>query len=336
MNKAITLKDLAIKLNMSVSTVSKALNDDVLISSITKERVKKLAEEWNYTPNEVARNFKLNKTFTVGLIIPNMLDQFYALAINGVEDIAAIEKYNVIVSQSHENPEKEKKIVELMKRNRVDGLIIAITKETQDMTLFRKLESIGIPVVFFARPPKEISFDSVTADNESGAFEATDFLIKKGHKRIAHLMGPVSLEVSHIRFNGYKKALQKNSIFFDPDLVKVVTLTTKSTFKTMMELMKLKNPPTGIFAFKNYLSLDAIEYLKRNNPSKIKKIDFTGFGKLPLLQYLDKKPIASIDENSYQIGLEAARLLFKKIEDTNSDQHTTSMQIKVPGKLVIH
>ncbi|MEO9003544.1 MAG: LacI family DNA-binding transcriptional regulator [Ginsengibacter sp.] len=336
MNKAITLKDLAVKLNMSVSTVSKALNDNALISSITRNRVKKLASEWNYTPNEVARHFKLNKTFTVGLIIPNMLDQFYALAINGVEDIAGIEKYNVIVSQSHENPEKEEKIVELMKRNRVDGLIIAITKETQDMTLFHKLEYIGIPVVFFARPPKENLFDSVTADNESGAFEATDFLIKKGHKRIAHLMGPVSMEVSHIRFNGYKKALQKNNIFFDPDLVKVVTLTTKSTFKTMVELMKLKNPPTGIFAFKNYLSLDAIEYLKRNNPSKIKKIDFTGFGKLPLLQYLEKKPVASIDENSYQIGLEAARLLFKKIDAHDKERRSICQQIKVPGKLVVH
>lgn len=336
MNKAITLKDLATRLNMSVSTVSKALNNDVLISRITRERVKKLAQEWNYTPNEVARNFKLNKTFTVGLIIPNVLDQFYALAINGVEHIAGIEKYNVIVSQSYENREKEESIVELMKRNRVDGLIIAITKETRDMTLFHKLESIGIPVVFFARPPKESTFDSVTADNEGGAFDATEYLIKKGHKRIAHLMGPVSLEVSHIRFNGYKKALQKNSIFFDPDLVKVVTLTTKSTFKTMIELMKLKDPPTGIFAFKNYLSLDAIEYLKRNNPSKIKKVDFTGFGKLPLLQYLDKKPVASIDENSYQIGLEAANLLFKKIDGQDTEQAKIPSHIKVPGKLVVH
>lgn len=336
MNKAITLKDIATKLNMSISTVSKALNNDVLISALTRERVRKLADEWNYTPNEVARHFKLNKTFTVGLIIPNMLDQFYALAINGVEYIAGTEKYNVIVSQSHENPEKEEKIVELMKRNRVDGLVVAITKETNDMTLFHKLKSIGIPVVFFARPPKENSFDSVTADNEGGAFEATEFLIKKGHKRIAHLMGPVSMEVSQIRFNGYKKALQKNHIFFDPDLVKAVTLTTKSTFTTMIELMKIKDPPTGIFAFKNYLSLDAIEYLKRNNPSKIKKVDFTGFGKLPLLQYLDKKPVASIDENSYQIGLEAAKLLFKKIDTQDIGQMETPRHIKVPGKLVVH
>lgn len=336
MQKAVTLKDLATRLNMSVSTVSKALNNDVLISTLTRERVKKLAEKWNYTPNEVARNFKLNKTFTLGLIIPSMLDQFYALAINGVEYMASQKKYNVIISQSYENPDKENKIIELMKRNRVDGLIISTTKKTQDLTTFQKLEETGIPVVFFVRPPKENSFDSVAADNEIGAFEATDFLVKKGHTRIAHLMGPATMEVSKIRFNGYKKALRKNNIFYDFDLVKVVTLTTKSTFKAMIELMKLKDPPTGIFSFKNYLSLDAIEYLKRNNPSKIKKVDFAGFGKLPLLQYLDKKPIASIDENSYQIGLEAAKLLFNKIEITDSVLHTKPRRIKVPGKLVIH
>lgn len=336
MNKAVTLKDLAVRLNMSVSTVSKALNDNVLISEITRERVKKLASEWNYTPNEVARNFKLNKTFTLGLIIPNMLDQFYVLAINGVEQIAGMEKYNVIVSQSHENPETEENIVELMKRNRVDGLIISTTKETQDMKLFHTLEAIGIPIVFLARSPKENSFDSVTADNEAGAFEATDFLIKKGHKRIAHLMGPVSMGASQTRFNGYKKALQKNGIYFDPDLVKVVTLTTRSTFNAMIDLMKLKNPPTGIFTFKNYLSIDAIEYLRRHHPSKIKKIDFAGFGKLPLLQYLAKKPAASIDENSYQIGLEAAKLLFKKIDAQHTEQKKIPRHIKVPGKLVVH
>lgn len=336
MSKAITLKDIAIKLNMSVSTVSKALNNHALISPITKDRVSKLAKKWDYIPNEVARGFKLNKTFTIGLIVPNMSDQFYGLAVHGIEDIAEIKKYNVIVSQTYENPGKESNIVELMKRNRVDGLIIAPTKETKDMTIFKNMENIGIPVVFFVRPPKEPSFDSVTSDNEAGAFEATDFLIKKGHKRIAYLMGPVSMEVSQQRFNGYKKALQKNNLHFDSDLVRVVNFTSRSTFKTMVQLMKLDIPPTGIFAFKSYLGLDAIEYLKRNNPSMIKRVEFTGFGKLPLLQYLNQKPAASIDENFYEIGVESAKLIFKKIEAYDTGERRNAQHIKVPGKLVIH
>src|SRR5258705_10196887 len=109
-----------------------------------------------------------------------------------------------------------------MKRSRVDGLMVVITKKSQDMLLFLNLKNIGIPVVFFARPPKDDSFDYVTADNEDGAFKATEYLIKKGHKRIGHLMGPESMAVSQLRLQGYKTAMQKNKIGFDPDLVKAV------------------------------------------------------------------------------------------------------------------
>ena len=336
MKKGVTLKDIAQKLHMSISTVSKSLNNDFSISSMTKERVKKLAADWNYIPNEAARHFKQNKTYTLGLILPNMLDQFFVLAINGVEKVAAMEKYNVIISQSHEDPVTEEKIVDLMKRNRVDGVIVAITKKTQDMSPFQKLENIGIPVVFFARPPKVDFFDYVTADNEGGAFKATEFLIKKKHERIGHLMGPESLAVSYIRLQGYKTALQKNKIRFDPDLVKVVDLTEESTFLAMSQFMKMKSPPTAIFTFKNYISLDAIEYLKKKFPAKLKKIDFAGFGNLPLFRYLDHKPLASIEENSYQIGFEAAQLLFRNINSEESEEKEISHHIKVPCKLVIH
>lgn len=336
MKKGVTIKDIALKLNMSISTVSKALNNDPSISALTKERVKKLANEWNYIPNEAARHFKLNKTFAVGLIIPNMLDEFYVLVINGAEKIAFMENYNVIMSQSHEDPVTEEKIVDLMKRNRVDGLIVAITKETQDMAPFRNLESIGIPVVFFARPPKDDFFDYVIADNEGGAFEATEFLIKKGHRRIGHLMGPEPLAVSHKRLQGYKAALEKHTIKFDPALVKVTDLTEESTFLAMSQFMKMKFPPTAFFAFKNYVSLDAIEYLKKKFPKKLDKIDFTGFGNLPLFRYLDHKPLASIEENSYQIGLQAAQLLFKNIRLRESEEKEYSQHIKVPCRLVVH
>lgn len=149
MKKGITIKDIARKLNMSVSTVSKALNNNPSISTLTKERVKKLAEEWNYIPNEAARHFKLNKSFTIGVIMPDLLDQFYVLAINGVEEIANRKNYHVIISQTHEDHEKETGIVENMIRNRVDGVIIAISKNTRDLNMFKRLINTGIPVVFF-------------------------------------------------------------------------------------------------------------------------------------------------------------------------------------------
>ncbi|MEO7309589.1 MAG: LacI family DNA-binding transcriptional regulator [Chitinophagaceae bacterium] len=336
MKKAVTIKDIALRLSMSVSTVSKALNNDPTISAATRERVKTQAGEWNYIPNEAARHFKLNKTFTIGLIIPSMLDQFYILAINGAEKVAATEKYNVIISQSHEDPVNEEKIVDLMKRNRVDGLLVAITKSTQDMSPFQKLENIGIPVVFFARPPVGSAFDYVIADNEGGAFSATEFLIQSGHRHIAHLMGPESMGVSHVRLRGYKMALEKNGIPFDPELVQSVDLTEASTTAAMAAFMKMKNPPTAFFAFKNYISLDAIEFIKKQYPSELKKIDFTGFGNLPIFQYYDHKPKASVEENSYNIGYEAAQLLFKNIREGELEDKDQFHHLRLPCELVVH
>jgi Transcriptional regulators len=321
---------------MSVSTVSKALNDDPSISQLTKERVKKQAADWNYIPNEAARNFKLNKTFTLGLVIPNMMDQFYGLAINGAEKVATEEKYHVIISQSQEDPVREENIIDLMKRNRVDGLIVAMTKNREDMQPFRTLENMGIPTVFMSRKPKDDAFDYVTADNEGGAFKATEYLIKKGHTLIGHIMGPESMAVSHARLAGYKRALEKYHIPFHAGLVKPVDLTPESTFEAMRHFMGMEQVPTAFFTFKNYVSLEAMEYLKKNHPHKLAEIDFAGFGNLPLFQYLDHKPVASIDENSYEMGERAARLLFQIIKGQQPLGMREVQHVEISCKLLEH
>ncbi len=149
-------------------------------------------------------------------------------------------------------------------------------------------------------------------------------------------MGPASMSVSQIRFEGYKKALQKHGVPYDTSLVKAVDFTPASTYKAMNLLMKIKAPPTGIYTFKNYISLDVIHFLKKYYPLKLKKIDVVGFGNLPLLQYLDHKPSASIEENSYTMGIEAAQLIFRNMEVQESEQKEISHHIKVPCKLVVH
>ncbi len=335
MKKGVTLKDIAKRLNMSISTVSKALSNDASISILTKERVNKQAQEWNYIPNESARHFKLNKSFTIGLIIPDLLDQFYVLAINGVEAVAEKQNYNVILSQTHEDVVNEEKITNVMIRNRVDGVIVAITKKTIDMSLFQKLISLGIPVVFIAREPKDSSYNYVLSNNKEGAYKATEFLIKRGHRRIAHIMAPQAMQTSQVRLQGYMQALENNKIPIDKALIKVVDFTKNATATAMKDLMKLKDHPTGIFTFKNYITLDAIDYLKRNYPPRLDKIDFVGFGNLPLLQYLDHKPAASIEENSFEMGAVAARLLFKLMND-ESKVSTTPEHIQIPCKLIVY
>jgi LacI family transcriptional regulator len=335
MKKGVTIKDIAIKLNMSVSTVSKALNNHPSISSDTKQRVQALAREWNYVPNETARHFKLNKTFTIGLLIPDLLDQFYVLCINGVEKIAAERSYNVIIAQTYDSAAAEDKITASMVRNRVDGVIAALSKETEQMNSFKRLEDLGIPVVFVARPPREPGFHYIVADDAAATNEAIRLLIDRGHRRIAHLKGPHAMAVSRLRSDSYRRALAQQGVSYDDLLVREVDFSAESTYCAMEALMHLSSPPTAIFSFKNYINLDAIEYLRKNNPEKLQRIEFIGFGNLPMLQYLHTKPIASIEESPAEMGEAAAQLLFELIE-TMAINDLPPRTIQIPCRLVEH
>jgi DNA-binding LacI/PurR family transcriptional regulator len=240
------------------------------------------------------------------------------------------------MAQSHEDLKKEENIANVMIRNRVDGLIVAVTKHTVDMELFHKFNAVGIPIIFIVREPLNYSFNYVSVNNVEGAFKATDFLIKNGHKRIAHLMGPRTLQISLVRLEGYKNALKNNNIPLDMDLVKEVDFTKNETEKAMEELIKLKEPPTAFFTFKNDITLDAIRFLKNKHPDKIGLVDFTDFGNLPLFEYLENKPVASVDENFYEVGKQAAILLFQMINEDGRDHNQNPKKIEIPCELVVH
>ncbi|MCH5597569.1 LacI family DNA-binding transcriptional regulator [Niabella ginsengisoli] len=318
--KGVTIVDIAHRLNMSASTVSKALKDDKTISAITRERVKALAKEWNYIPNQAARNFQQNKSFTLAIVIPDLLDQFYALAINGIEEVAIQNNYNVIICQSYDNSEREINILNHLVSSRIDGIIIVVSKNTKDLTIFDNMEKQGIPIVFFARSIQQPSFSSVSSDHNDGALKAINLLIKRGHKRIAHLAGPNALLTSHLRHTAYKKALEQNNIPYDAALVKATDFSYESTSTALTELYKDKHPPTAFFVFKSYVGLDIKRFLQSSHPKKLKHTDIIGFGNLPLIKQLETKPTASLDENSQMMGRQAAELLFEKIKDTEAEK----------------
>lgn len=319
MKKGVTIIDIAKKLNMAPSTVSKALNDHHSISSITKERVKALATEWNYVPNEAARHFKQNKSQTLAVVIPNLLDQAFILIIRGIEKVAAQHHYNVIISESYDNAVKEAGIINDLISKRVDGVIIAIAKNSISVDKLKRLEEVGTPVTLICRPLSTTTFNIVTSDTEDGAVKMIRFLQKKGHKRIAHIMGPKSFETSNLRLQAYKKALEVAKIKFDPALVKESSFTEKSTAKAVDELIKMENAPTAIFVFKNYLSLDIINHLKVKHPNYLNQLAIVGYGELPLYRYLDHKPLASIDERPGLIGEKAADIVFQRINKAENE-----------------
>ncbi len=334
MGRGITLKDIAIKLNMSVSTVSKSLNDDPAISAFTKKRVKELADKWNYVANESARHFKLKRTFTIGLIIPNLRDPFFVEAINGIEEIAGAERYNIILTQTHEDVVKEESVAGVMIRNRVDGIIASITKNTTDTAIFEKFRTVGIPVVHIIREPPADYSNYVSLNNIEGAFKATDFLIKRGHTRVACIMGPGTMPIALARFEGYRQAILTRKLPFDPMLVKEVDFSKKETEKAMQNLLKLRPPPTAFFTFKNDITLDAIQFLKKKYPHKLNEIDFTDFGNLSFFKYLEYKPIASVEEDFYEVGRQAAALLLEMVKEKDPERVDENKNIIIPCRLI--
>ncbi|MBO0951443.1 LacI family DNA-binding transcriptional regulator [Fibrella forsythiae] len=333
MRRSVTLKDLAKELGLSVSGVSKALRNDPGIGDATVARVRQLAEERNYVPNLAAIHLKQKRNFKIGVIIPDLFDQFYGLALRGIEDTAARNQYSVVFTQTHEQPDRERALIETMIRNRIDGLLISITTQTDQTDFVDQLEAIGIPVVFFVRAPRDRPSYNVTADSFEGSREAITYLIRKGHRRIAHLRGPTLLSLSQVRYDGYLQALYDHQLPFDANLVKQPTPEPDSVDNLMRELMQLNDPPTAVFTFKNYLTLDAISYMQRNDSARVSPLDFIGFGNLPLLKHIDYRPLAAVDADPFDLGAEAFDLLHQRMV---SSSEPVIQQVKIPCQMTIY
>lgn len=331
----ITIKELARRLNLSPSTVSKALHDYPGIGLVTREKVKALAKELHYVPNQTAIHFKQQKTFTLGVILPSLLDQFYSLAVNGIENYTMDHDYSVLICQSHESVEREKQLLSIMQRNRVDGVIISISRNTTDYEHITALQQADIPVVFFVRKPTQHPCHNVTSDVYKGAFEAVQLLIERGHRRIAYINGPASWVASTERFLGYRDALMQHGVGYDPSLVEVSDLSPGGNQEAITALMGLPDAPTAVLTFKDYITLDALLWLKKHDPAPgDRKPEFIGFGALPLFEYLDKQPLASIQEQPYQIGEKAASLLLDLIRDPGAERNF--QQIALPCNLKVY
>ena len=186
-NKIPTIKEIAKQLNVSASTVSRALHNHSSIGLRTKMRVQQLAKDLNYEPNQIAIFFKQQKTYTIGVILPNLKEEFFSNAISGIEDVAKQNNYHVFIGQSHDDVETEKQIIGAMKDKHVDGLIVSLSKHTKNYDHFSALNKYNIPIVFFDRVPSLASVNKVSFNMMKGTMQALEYLIKQGHRRIAIL-----------------------------------------------------------------------------------------------------------------------------------------------------
>lgn len=335
-NKPPTIKEIAKQLKISVSTVSRALHNHPSIGLRTKTQVQQLAEALGYEPNQAAISFKQQKSFTIGVVLPNLKEEFFSNAISGIEDIATANKYNVLIGQSHDDVEREKQIINTMKNQRVDGIIISLSKHTKDYAPFKALEKYNIPIVYFDRVPTLPDVNKVSFNMDSGTREAIEFLISKGHRRIGILNGPEEMKSSKERTETFKQMLVKMRLKIDLSLVVNTDLTRESTAAAMQQLLKLKPRPTAVLAINDYVALDAIEYARQQGLELNKDIAFVSYANLPITAYLQHPPMASVEQYPYQQGAKAAEILMDVMHAQNDKEEKTFQNIVIDGRLVIH
>lgn len=330
-----TIKEIAQELGISISTVSRALQNNPRIGLRTRERVWEVAKLRHYVPNPAAILLKKNKTSTIGVVLPYLQEEFFSMAITGIEDVALEKGYNVVVSQSREKFEREEKALKSFLSSRVDGVIASVAAETSNYSHFKELESYGTPLVFFDRVPRNLEANKVRCSITQGAFEAVEFLVNKGIQRIALLNGPTSMEVSDERLNGYLLAIKKFKLQTTPNYIKSTDLSKEQSVEKMLELLALKEPPQAILTFNDYLALYAMQVCKQKNLVPNKDILFVSFANLPMTFYLDNPPLASVDQFAYRMGIKSAELLISIIENPSKEM-PPYQELILETKLVVH
>lgn len=336
--KPATIKEIARRLNVSFSTVSRALHDHPNIGLQTKMRVRQLAKELDYQPNQTAIFFQQRKTFTIGVILPDLSEAFFSTSINGIEDAAEKNNYTVLMGQSHDSEEREKKIVETMKSHRVDGVIISISKNTVNYEHFESLKKYGIPVVYYDRIPKMKDIHYVACNMISGTIQAVSFLIKKGHRVIGMINGPEKLFASQERKEGYQQSMTKSRLKFDPSLVVNSDLTLEGTQQAMDELLRSKRKPTAVVAFNDYVALDAIQYALKRKKKINKDISFVSFANLPISSYSAFPPMASVEQHPYIQGQKATEILIELMNKSKDESPLNDAYYKIiiESQLILH
>ncbi|WP_396193860.1 LacI family DNA-binding transcriptional regulator [Flavobacterium sp.] len=309
----ITLKQIAETLGISITTVSKALKNYPDVSPKTRKAVLDLAQSLSYTPNSFAVNLRTKESRTIGLIIPEVVHHFFSNVINGIIDEAEKNGYLVIILQSNESLELEKKQVELLMQKRVDGIIMSLSNESNDDEHIKEILRKEVPFVMFDKISKLIPCSKVIINDQKAAFDAVEHLIQKGCRKIAHIRGPVNPQNAIDRFLGYKKALEKNNIPFDSKLV----YTCKNvTFEEGVEFAKQiadEHPDVdGIFVITDLVAVGVLAHFNEVGIKIPEQVKVIGFSNWFMSQVITPK-LSTVDQPSFEMGVQSFKLLLEEI-----------------------
>lgn len=308
----VTIKTLAKQLNVSVATVSKALKDSYEIGTATKQRVMELAAKLNYVPNPYAGSLRRQKSKTIAIVLPEVADSFFSLAINGIEAVAQEKGYHVLIYLTHESFEKEKAILKDFQSGRVDGVLLSVTSETTTHSHIEDLFNTGMPVVFFDRICDEVNTAKVTTDDFEAGYKAAQHLIERGCKSLALLSISSSLSISNSRIAGYKKAVEDGGSQLASSAIVLCDSDADKNQRLLKDLLCSANRPDGIIATVEKLITPV--YLACNEaglsiPTDVKVV---GFSNLPTAAILNPS-LTTITQPAFEMGKTAAAILLETL-----------------------
>ncbi|MGQ1784383.1 MULTISPECIES: LacI family DNA-binding transcriptional regulator [unclassified Saccharicrinis] len=323
----VTIKDIAKILGISASTVSRALKDHPDISPKTKQMVQAFAEKVHYRPNALALNLRRSKTNTIGIILPEVVHHFFSSVLAGIDKVAYAAGYNVMICQSNEDYHREVSDAQALLDNRVDGILMSMSKTTYQLDHIRNLIEHGVPVVFFDRAPEEIEADKVLIDDFSGAKIATHHLMSIGCKKILHLAGPQNLAIGKRRKEGYQAALNEVGIDYNPEYV-IKCDTRDEVFANAGKILQLANRIDGIFAVNDSTAIAAMQVLIKNDIKVPEHISVIGFGDGPNAT-IAYPPLSTVEQKGIEMGKEAIQLLINQIEN-EEEVHIPQTKVLTP------
>ena len=313
-----TIKDLARELKLSPSTISRALRDHPDISPKTKKRVVSLADKLDYHPDSIAQSLQTKKTKTIGVVVPEIKQPFFASVINGIEELAYAAGYTIIVCQSNETADREVLVTRSLGSHRVAGLLVSLSRSTKNLDHFKVLQRRGVPIVFFDRVSNNIEASKVVVDDYQGALDAVEHLIKSGYRRIAHLAGPKNLSISKFRLKGYRDALRRGNLPFNDSMVVYGGLDDTDGIVGFQKLLNLETLPDAIFAVNDPVATGAFVTIKEHGMKIPDDIALAGFSNTYMTSLLDP-PLTTVEQPSYEIGKTAAQLLMEQINSNDEN-----------------
>ncbi len=333
MSKKATINDLAKELNVTASTISRALNDNPRISDETKRLVKEAAKRAGYRLNGVASALRSGRTFTIGVIVPTADRSFFSSIVRGIEDITNKTGYNLMICQSNDSNKSEIEDINALLRAQVDGIVLSIAKETSDYKHFEDLRERGVPLVLFDRVTHKAGVSTVTVDDYRGAYKATEHLIEQGCRRIATFVG----EHQHIniykeRFRGYKDALADYKVPFYSEYVHTSSLGIDGGREGATTMWALPQPPDAIFCQSDFSALGAMQFLKEKGLKIPHDVALVGFANEPFTAYIEPA-LTTVDQHPVDMGQTVAKLFLEQIE--SEDTSTLTKNITLNADLVI-